>query len=330
MEAESGTILIVDDNPENLQVLFHTLRQGHYRVIVAEDAHSALERLQRQAPDLLLLDILMPDMDGFELYRRIRANPTTAGLPVIFLSALADRESVLRGLSQNAVDYITKPFHPEEVLMRVAKHLELTRLQRELKTRNQALEREVGERRRVEIQLAEALERMERLAQQDGLTGLANRRYLDEYLQQEWGRARREAASLAVIIADVDHFKRYNDRLGHLAGDDALRAVAHALRGVLRRPADLAARYGGEEFALVLPHTDLEGALVVARMIREAMAALALPHPDSDWGHLSLSVGVAARLPHNDDPAALLRAADAALYRAKASGRNRVDGAPLS
>jgi diguanylate cyclase (GGDEF)-like protein len=280
--------------------------------------------------DLILLDILLPGMDGHELYRRIHASAANAGTPVIFLSALADREAVIRGLRLGAADYITKPFHPEEVLVRVARHLQLRRLQRELETRNRSLEEEVAERRRVEEQLASALETMERLAQQDGLTGLANRRYLDEYLMQEWQRLRREEASLALILTDVDHFKHYNDSLGHLAGDDALRAVAGALRAVLRRPADLAARYGGEEFALVLPHTELEGALVVAGALREAVAALALPHPASDWPHISLSLGVAARVPQGDDPAPLLRAADAALYRAKAGGRNRIHENPLS
>jgi len=330
MTAASATILIVDDNPENLQLLFHTLCRDHYRVIVAEDGQSALERLTRHTVDLVLLDILMPEMDGFELYARLRAHPAGAGIPVIFLSALADRESVLRGLNLRAADYITKPFHPEEVLLRVARQLELQRLQRELETRNQALEAEITERRRIEEKLAGALASMERLAQQDGLTGLANRRYLDEYLLLEWQRLRREEASLGLILADVDHFKRYNDRLGHQAGDDALRAVAGALQGVLRRPADLAARYGGEEFALVLPHTELEGALVVAGALREAVTALALPHPDSDWPHISLSLGVVARVPRGDDPAPLLRAADAALYRAKAGGRNRIHEIPAS
>jgi len=330
MQAESGTILIVDDNPENLQVLFHTLCQGDYRVIAAEDGTDALVRLARQPVDLILLDILMPGMNGYELYQRLRVDPAGAGIPVIFLSALADREAVIRGLHLGAADYITKPFHPEEVLLRVAKHLQLRRLQRELEAHNHALEREIDERRQVEAKLAAALETMERLAQQDGLTGLANRRYLDEYLMQEWQRLRREEASLALILADVDYFKRYNDGLGHQAGDDALRAVAGALQEVLRRPADLAARYGGEEFALVLPGTGLEGALVVAGAVREAVAALALPHPASDWPHISLSLGVAARVPGGADPAQLLQAADVALYRAKAAGRNRVHSATVA
>lgn len=325
-DGEVGTILIVDDNPGNLQLLFHILERDHYRVLIAEDHESTMTRLAHNSPELILLDVLMPGLDGFKLYEKIRTNPATARVPVIFLSALADRASVLQGLSLGAADYITKPFHPEEVLARVRLHLQLFRLQRTLEARNRELEQEIAERRRVEAELAEALETMERLAQQDGLTGLANRRYLDEFLQREWLRSRRDEASLGFIIADLDDFKAYNDHLGHLAGDNALRAVARAIQSVLRRPADLGARYGGEEFAMVLPNTDLEGALQVAEAVRQAVAALGFVHPNDPRRHLSLSLGVATRIPSTDSPESLIRAADAALYRAKSQGRNRVLG----
>lgn len=178
-------------------------------------------------------------------------------------------------------------------------------------------------------QLAQANRDLERLSTQDGLTGISNRRYLDQYLAGEFRRARRLGSPLAVILLDLDHFKLYNDSQGHQAGDDCLRRVAQALAGALRRPADLAARYGGEEFAAVLPHTGLQGAAALAESLRRAVRGLDMPHPASPGGGpVSVSLGVAALAPQDADPASLLARADQALYQSKAQGRDRVTVLP--
>lgn len=183
---------------------------------------------------------------------------------------------------------------------------------------------DISERVRAEQHLARANEELQRLAQQDGLTGLANRRQLNRVLEQEWRRLRRLGASLALCMLDVDHFKSYNDRQGHLAGDDCLRQVARVIDEVLHRPADVAGRFGGEEFLLILPNTDHDGVLAVARGILRAVAGLAIPHPGSPLGRITVSLGVAAMVPDDASPERLIDAADQALYRAKAGGRNQV------
>lgn len=183
---------------------------------------------------------------------------------------------------------------------------------------------DITERVLAERRLAEANRELQRLAHQDGLTGLANRRYLDESLAREWHRLRRQGQALAVALLDVDYFKSYNDLLGHLQGDDCLRQVASCIAGALQRSADLAGRFGGEEFLLILPDTDREGALAVARRVNQAVAALGIPHPGSPLGYLSVSLGVAVAVPREDNPQALIKAADGALYQAKHAGRDRV------
>jgi len=297
MNLEPQKVLIADDDPINRQVLADLLKP-EYTVLLAKNGEQALERAQRHAPDLVLLDVMMPDMDGYEVLRRLRADPQTAQITVIFISGLNRPEDEANGLKMGAADYIAKPYNATVVMARVALHLQLVRQRRML----------------------------ERLANVDGLTELANRRRFDELYAVEWQRAQRSGRPLSLALLDIDAFKQYNDHYGHPAGDRALRAVARAAGAGLRRPADLAARYGGEELVLLLPDTDAVQARHVMAGILEAIAGLQLPHAASGVApHLTVSVGGATLGGHGPESAAeLFEAADVQLYRAKHGGRNRI------
>jgi diguanylate cyclase (GGDEF)-like protein len=294
---EVQKILIADDDAINRQVLGELLKPEH-TVLLAKNGEQALERAQRHAPDLILLDVMMPDIDGYEVLRRLRADPQTAHIAVVFISGLGRPEDEANGLKMGAADYIAKPFNATVVLARVALHLQFARQRRML----------------------------EHLAHVDGLTELANRRKFDEAFAAEWARARRAQQPLSLALMDIDCFKQYNDMYGHPAGDRALRAVARAAAGQMRRTSDLAARYGGEEFALLLPGLDAPHARHVAEGIAQAVAALAIPHEGSVTGPtLTVSVGGATcmEFEHNTIET-LFESADSLLYQAKQAGRNRV------
>lgn len=295
-------LLLVDDQPLNIQAL-HQVFAADCRVFMATSGADALALAREQLPDLLLLDAQMPEMDGYEVCRRLKAEEALAHIPVIFVTAQQDAEAETRALEGGAVDFITKPYNPAVVRARVKTHLTL-KLQSDL---------------------------LRELAFVDGLTGLHNRRYFDERFEAEFQRARRNGTPLGVLLVDVDFFKRYNDHYGHLAGDDALRGVAVALRSALKRPGDLVCRYGGEEFVVLLPETELEGAQRVAAQLEAAVGALDTPHEDSDLPQRRLSIsqgGVVCVPGARHDCARLLAAADAQLYQAKAQGRARALLAP--
>ncbi|HYD68375.1 diguanylate cyclase [Azospirillum sp.] len=299
---DKQSVLIVDDEPGNIQLLAGLLRD-ECELCFATSGEEALEIARLVAPDLILLDVLMPSMDGFEVCRRLKADPSTHDIPVVFVTARGEVDDETRGLDAGGVDYIIKPVSLPVVRARVRVHLRLKRHE----------------------------DRLRASALMDGLTGIANRRRFDEVLNVEWRRAWRSREPLSAILADVDLFKRYNDRYGHLEGDACLRRVAGALDGLARRPGDLAARYGGEEFVCLLPSTNLEGATALAERMRTAVLDLRLPHAGSTVGPwVTVSVGVATAVPADGLEAAdLLRQADEMLYRAKRSGRNRVEAKPL-
>ena len=294
-------ILIVDDTPLNIHVLAEALR-AEYRVKVATSGPGALDIAANPdlRPDLILLDVMMPEMDGYEVCRRLKQNPQTQHIPVIFVTAKTDVIDEEQGLSLGAVDYIAKPFHQAIVKARVRNHINL-----KLKT-----------------------DLLESLALVDGLTNIPNRRRFDEALEQEWKRSTRSGESLALIMADIDHFKAYNDHYGHGGGDQCLKAVAQALAQSIDRAGDIVARYGGEEFVAVMPNTDAAGAQLLAERWRANVAALRLPHGFSSAAdHVTISVGYAALKPVIDRaPTELLELADKMLYQAKEQGRNRVCG----
>jgi diguanylate cyclase (GGDEF)-like protein len=306
----SGVILIVDDNPTNLSVLSLALKAAGYRTRVAMDGESAIEQVQADSPELILLDVQMPGIDGFETCVRLKANPVTQDIPIIFITASVDLENKIKGLSIGAVDYITKPFQQEEVLARVRVHLELRFLTR--KVQEQA----------IALQLVN--HELHRLANLDGLTEVANRRRFDEYLGQEWRRAGRERTPLSLILCDIDYFKNYNDQYGHQAGDACLKQVAQAIRESFHRPADLVARYGGEEFAIILPNTPSAGAIHIAELLQTRIKQLEIAHAQSRIGtQVTVSLGISSHIPTSDqDSHSFIAATDRALYLAKAKGRN--------
>jgi diguanylate cyclase (GGDEF)-like protein len=293
-------ILIVDDEPANIHVLADALR-GLYDVRFATGGERALELARQHAPDLVLADVVMPGMDGFELLRRLKTEPGTRHLPVIFVTAMDEIDDEERGLMLGAVDYLTKPIRPAIVRARVRTHVELKR-RRDL---------------------------LERSAMIDGLTGIANRRRFDEELERRWREAARNESALSLMLVDVDHFKQFNDNYGHGAGDDCLRRVAGAIEAGFSRAGDLAARYGGEEFAVLWQGG--EGVAQVRRML-QAIRALAIPHRASSAGDVvSASAGAVQILPQaGSDPRQGLEAADRLLYAAKQGGRNRCVHANLA
>lgn len=299
MVEEKFRILIVDDERPNIQVL-NAILQDHYEISVALSGAQAVKRaFGEKKPDLILLDIQMPDIDGFEVCRQLQEHPDTRDIPVIFITAKSKEKDEEQGLELGAVDYITKPFGPAVVLARIRVHLELKRKRDILKN----------------------------LSNKDGLTSIANRRRFEEFFHFEWQRSIRNGDPIALIMADIDHFKLYNDHYGHAAGDECLREVARAMSGIVSRQTDLVARYGGEEFACVLTSTDLEGAKSVAQKIRMGVQELGIPHAFSQMAPVvTLSLGVASCIPQRDaqSPHDLFLAADKALYKAKSLGRNRV------
>jgi len=297
MDASRQTILIIDDTPINIRVLSELFEQ-ECEILFATNGEDGLRLAHSSRPDLILLDIMMPKMDGYEVCRRLKSDPLTEDIPVVFVTALGEEKDEAKGLELGAIDYIIKPITPLIVKARIHNHLELKR-HRDLLTA---------------------------MATIDGLTGIANRRRFDEVLHQEWHRAQRSAAPLAVLMIDIDHFKRYNDKYGHLAGDDCLKEVACAMTGVVKRPGDLLARYGGEEFACILSETDAEGALVVAEQILKAVSGLKIEHSESPTApFVTVSIGFCATWPDTGHTRQQLTdCADQNLYRAKNTGRNRV------
>jgi two-component system, chemotaxis family, response regulator WspR len=313
-------VLLVDDQAIVAEALRLMLaNQPDIELHVCDKAASALPLARKLRPTVVLQDLVMPEVDGFTLARFFRADPELASIPIIILSSKEDPRDKSRAFAIGANDYLVKLPDEIELIARVRAHSRSFLAQLERDEAYHALE---ALKHQLEVKNAE----LSRLSTVDGLTGLANRRRFDEVLEQECRRARREDAPLALIMTDVDFFKKYNDAYGHQGGDECLRKVASVLGQGARRPADLAARYGGEEFALVLPHTTAEGAVVVAEALRGGVSALNLLHAGSTVAsHVTLSLGVAVMDPTDPElgPEVLLERADGALYEAKRSGRNR-------
>ena len=424
-QRREAAILIVDDAPANLEVLRKLMTEQGYQTYVAPSGERALAIAQRAQPDLILLDVMMPDMDGLETCRRLKQHPLTQRIPVIFMSARTETDDVVAGFDIGAVDYIGKPLRMAEVCARVRAQLQIRsnsetqeeqaerlrtivnhmaeglliieadgRIQytnpacdhylgyreNELAgrsigellsplvtqeyldyfamyaanpetahnhgTREVAIRHRNGEAMSMDLTLTpmylrqplyigllhdithhkQSEDALQRAAYLDPLTKIANRRHFDSFLEKEWQRAVRNGGTLSLVVLDVDHFKLYNDSLGHPAGDTCLQQVALAIQAHACRSGDLAARYGGEEFVMLFAETEAENAMVLAETIRADIENLRLPHPrspTSNW--ITVSIGVATIRPHQlDDREALFVAADRALYVAKEGGRNQV------
>lgn len=297
------SILLVDDSPTNLKVLGEALKED-YKIRLATQGHKALEIINSVSPpDLILLDIIMEDMDGYEVCKRLKENESTRNIPVIFITAKGKEEDETKGLEIGAVDYITKPFSLPILKARVKTHLELKR------------HRDI----------------LENLSNLDGLTGIPNRRKFDEVLQLEWSKGIASSQSLSLIMLDIDHFKLYNDHYGHITGDDCLKQVAAALNYVARRPRDFTARFGGEEFGMILPDTSAEGAQRVAEGVMGQFKKINLPHEKSPvCPYVTCSIGISTVVPNKKISAdQLLSEADKCLYLAKENGRNCLKSSEL-
>jgi diguanylate cyclase (GGDEF)-like protein len=290
-------ILAIDDTPTNLLTLGAVLGD-EFALQIATSGAMGLALAGQSAPDLILLDVMMPEMDGFETCRRIKADPLTGDIPVIFVTALNNPEDETFGLEVGAVDFISRPLNSAVVRARVRTHLTL---------KHQA-------------------DLLRSMSFVDGLTGIANRRQFDEALQREWRACLRTGTSLALVMIDIDHFKQFNDAYGHPVGDTCLRAIAGILHGEINRAHDLIARYGGEEFVCLLPDINLAGARIMAEQLRQAVQSLSIPHEASSIAPMvTISLGLALFIPTGKlTPEQLVAAADAQLYEAKHAGRNRV------
>ncbi|MDJ0517436.1 MAG: diguanylate cyclase [Trichodesmium sp. MO_231.B1] len=442
----ANNILIVDDQIPNLRVLTAMLKEKNYQVRKATDGETAIEAVEIEPPDLIILDIKMPGMDGYEVCQSLKLNDATKDIPIIFISALNEVFDKVKAFDVGGIDYITKPFQEEEVLARIKSQLTIKQQQRLLEKEKERLKQEIQKRKEIEASLYQsralissiinnsldgvaALEAVrnprtgniedfrclivnpimakifnqqsedligklvfkrfinkvelnsfadfvgvvetgislekdfcyeykgekrwyssiavkladgfsvtvrditERKKQElelnnfasiDGLTGISNRRIFDRTLAKEWQICQREEQSLALIIMDIDYFKKYNDYYGHQKGDNCLILVTQATSKVLKRPRDLVARYGGEEFAIILPNTDRKGAMTIADLIQQEIKELAIPHERSEVSSLvSVSLGISCVIPTvESSPNTLVDMADRAMYRAKQHGRN--------
>jgi diguanylate cyclase (GGDEF)-like protein len=306
-------VLLVEDSITSLQVIQKYVESAGHSVITASDGAQGIQKFVEHNPDLVLLDVNMPIMDGYQCARHIRENCQEGNLwiPIIFLSANVNEDAVVKGIDSGGDDYLLKPI-----------------TQKVLTAKLRAMSR-IAEMRK---ELEEASAHLKRLSSVDGLTQLYNRRHFDENLELEWSRSGRDQSPLSLILCDIDNFKAFNDNYGHVAGDGALVNTSKAIMNTLQRPSDLPARYGGEEFAVILPATPAIGAMVVAEQLRKAINALAIPHAFSDAANVvTMSVGVSTYYPNNTHSSYvdLLDSADRGLYRAKENGRNRIELQPL-
>jgi two-component system, cell cycle response regulator len=292
----SQTVLVIDDSRDIHALLRARLKDERITLHFADSGPAGLAMVADVKPDLILLDILMPQMDGYEVCRQLKANPVTVNTTIIFLSGADTTEDKIKGLELGATDYVTKPFDPAELRSRV----------------------------RAALRTAYLMDLLAKKAMIDGLTGLWNRSYLDVRLAAEIARSRRSNRPASCIMLDVDHFKSINDRFGHPFGDEVLRMVATAL-GINCRTEDVLCRYGGEEFALLLPNTPVSDAVDLAERLRRAIVA-ECPMFKGEAVKVTASFGVAEL--QEEDPLALLESADKAMYQAKQSGRNRVCTVP--
>lgn len=297
----TADILVVDDTIENLEFLASILSEDGHKVRRVTSGEAALRAARLRLPDLILLDIKMPGMDGYEVCRRLKEDPLTFRIPVLFVTALGEEEDEARGIELGAIDYIRKPINPTILRTRVKNHL----------------------------QLKQKTDELARLSSTDTLTGLANRRSFFEALDTEFRRSARSGNPISLIMMDVDFFKAYNDYYGHVAGDECLGRIGQTLCKAVKSVGDMAARYGGEEFVVLLPGTDLQGAVHVTETLRNEIETLDIKHAHSKVAdRVTVSIGVATILPSPDtSPGTLVKAADEALYDAKANGRNQVRSA---
>lgn len=307
-------VLLIDDSIAYSQVIQSYVESAGHSVITACDGEQGILKFLEHKPDLVLLDVNMPNMDGYQCARHIRKNCQQGNLwiPIIFLSAEVTDDAIVKGIDSGGDDYLLKP-----ITLKV------------LSAKLRAMARIANMRKELE----DASAHLKRLSLVDGLTQLYNRRHFDEALELEWSRSNRSQAPLSLIICDIDHFKAFNDNYGHVAGDDALVKASKTIIETLKRPSDMPARYGGEEFVVILPDTPTVGAMIVAEQLRTAMNTLTIPHAFSNAANIvTMSFGVSTYYPNQTKASyvELVKSADRGLYRAKKNGRNRIELQSLS
>ncbi len=328
------TLLVVDDVPANIALLLKFLTDAGFKVLVAKEGKGALKKAEYAHPDLILLDVMMPDINGFEVCKILKSQASTQDIPIIFMTALSDTVDKIKGFSLGAVDYLTKPVKYEEALVRINTHIKMSQQQHHIQEQNvrlnilnQELEKLTEQLKQRTGILEKANCELERLNALDCLTQIANRRRFEAYLLSEWEQLAVTKLPLSLIFADIDYFKHYNDHYGHQAGDECLRQVAQAINCAAKRLSYLVARYGGEEFVVLLPNTNAEEAVQVASCIQQTVQKLKLATAQPLVSeYVSLSLGVCCLMPNdpNTSPQTLVKMADEALYEAKKQGRNRV------
>ncbi len=313
-------VLVIDDETIILDLLQSSLTEHGYEVLIAADGLDGFEKACHLLPDLILLDIMMPDIDGYEILDKLKTNNLTKSIPVIFLTAKIDGEDRVKGLESGAVDYITKPFFIKEVIARINIHLRLKEYEDELTRKNQELEE-------FSDLLLELNSKLEEMARKDDLMKVWNRRAFNEQVKNIHSYSHRYKHPYSIIIADLDHFKNYNDLYGHQKGDMVLIMVAQAIVESCRST-DFVARYGGEEIVVLLPETAQEAALLTADRIVTAVKNLQIEHDNNEGlGVVTVSAGTATFVPEKHQNASwemVLKRADDALYLAKNTGRNKV------
>ena len=298
MTKSQGKILAIDDSQLNLLALKKILGKA-YTIRCESDPEDGLEAVKDFKPDLILLDIVMPKLSGFEVITQLKENMETCDIPVIFLTGLSDRKNELRGLSLGAVDYVKKPFDAHAVILRVETQFKIINLVKELYTQSIT----------------------------DHLTGLGNRRHFNNILATEWKRSSRSKMPLSFVIADIDHFKKFNDTFGHFSGDIVLKDVANVIKECAKRVTDYVARWGGEEFAIIMPETEITGAFFVAEKIRAEVEKNVFEIENDVKVNVTISMGVNSVVvsPCKDySIESFLSDTDKALYKAKELGRNKV------
>lgn len=319
------SILIVDDTPNNLRFLSSMLLEQGYEVRKAINGQMALRSAQAELPDLILLDVRMPDMSGYEVCHALKEKPETREIPVIFLSALDNEQDKVIAFEMGAVDYVTKPFQFQEVLARVKTHLTIQH-QRQLLMRQKArLEEEVRARTQTELALTKANQELQRLANIDSVTHVANRRRFDEYLREQWQKLTLEKEAISLILCEIDEFNAYAKTNGDPTADECLRTVAWAICRPVKPAKNLVARYSDAKFGLILPQTTVAEAFRVAEQIRTEVARLKLHHPAAEESpYVTVSLGVSSIVPSDKlQPKTLIETADRGLYEAVQQGSNR-------
>jgi len=312
-------VLLVDDQAIVSEAIRRILiGEGSLEYRYCADPAKAIGEAVQFQPTVILQDLVMPDIDGMMLLRFFRANPVTRNVPIIVMSSKEDPKIKSEAFELQASDYLVKIPDKVELIARIRAHTRSYLAQQQRDEAYRAL-------RSMQIELEKKNKELQRLSSLDGLTGIANRRRFDEFLEQEWLRAARSNQEISLILIDIDHFKTYNDNYGHQGGDEVLRQVAQVLECGTHRPGDLVARYGGEEFVIVLPDTELQGAAQLAEKLRISVEGLSIPHAHSTAAdYVTISMGIASIIPREGGlPSTLIEAADRSLYEAKKAGRNR-------